>query len=120
MLKRYTLSVVFLALLGACGGGDDDEGRASATVTYTVSGTGTTSASVTYTSANGADQQSVVNLPWTHSFTGRRNEFLYVSAQNRNSSGSLQVTLSYAGAFKSPIANGGFPIATQSATCCGE
>jgi len=62
-------------------------------VTYIVNGTAGR-ASMTYATAGGGTaQQSDRFLPWTYDFTAQSADFLYISAQNSNSSGCVTVKI---------------------------
>jgi hypothetical protein len=57
-------------------------------VTYRVKGTAGRVA-LTYRNREGGTEQSVAPLPWQVSFDARAGSFLYVSAQNQDTSGSV-------------------------------
>ena len=74
----------------ATGGRPSEPAVASPTykVTYRVRGTAGRVA-LTYRNREGGTEQSVVPLPWQVSFDARAGSFLYVSAQNQDTSGSV-------------------------------
>lgn len=118
-MSRFTaLAALAIALaVSACGGGD-----ATYEVTYHVlhSDIFGGKSFVTYAPAEGAASQLTVTGSWT---SGKRlakaSEFLYVSAQNAQSTGTVYVTIKVDGKdFRSASGNGGFAIATASGTCC--
>jgi hypothetical protein len=57
-------------------------------VTYRIKGTAG-SAVLTYRNARGGTEQSSVRLPWELSFDAKGGTFLYISAQNESTSGSV-------------------------------
>jgi hypothetical protein len=57
-------------------------------VTYRVKGTAG-SAVLTYRNARGGTEQSSVRLPWELSFDAKGGLFLYISAQNESTTGSV-------------------------------
>lgn len=121
--------VVLATMLSACGGGSSDNSSnnsfgpsddpTASIVTYTVTGSLTNKAMVTYKTSGGATFQSTVTLPWSYFSSFNKGDFLYVSAQNQSSSGTVMTeitgsvgTLAYAGS------SGPYGIATASKSCC--
>jgi len=88
-------------------------------VLYKVSGTALT-VDVTYeNSSGGTSQVSGVSLPWQYQFsvTGSAYHFLYVSAQNSGSSGSVTSEIYVDGKVdKSSTSSGAYVIATSSSS----
>lgn len=84
-------------------------------VKYSVSGTAS-SVSLTYENEDGGTSQvSSVPLPWSYSFKAKEGDFLYISAQNNSSSGSVNVKISVNGdTRKSSSSDGAYVIATAS------
>ncbi|MBF9018410.1 MULTISPECIES: MmpS family transport accessory protein [unclassified Oceanispirochaeta] len=84
-------------------------------VEYEISGTAT-SVNITYSNASeGTSQVSDVSVPWTYSFESTTGNFLYVSAQNQNDSGSLTATIYVDGdVYKTSTSSGAYVIATAS------
>ena len=131
---RYSglIFAITLILLASCGGGGDAEnangngtsgqkpgsGTASAIVTYAVSGS-TNKASLTYSNSQGGTAQQTVSLPWSTQYTMKAGDFLYISAQNENASGSVTTEIRINGyAFKNTTSVGAYVIATSSGSCC--
>ncbi len=110
---------LWLGLVVACCGGSRSLQTAEAyRATYEVGGTAGR-VSVTYTNAAGDTEQQEVYLPWSKSFKTQYGEFLYISAQNQNDSGTVTTTIKVNGVIqKSSSSSGGFVIATSSYRCC--
>jgi hypothetical protein len=70
---------------------------------------------VTYQDADGdTAQQSGVRVPWSHS-VGRGSDFLYISAQNQGSSGSVTCSIRNNGrVVKQATSSGAYVICTAS------
>lgn len=128
MMKRL-LSVATLALsLAACGGGEDGKPAAPApvphTAKYEIEGFGTTSASLTYRNSTGGTEQRTVTLPASVPglvgvYFVETGDFLYISAQNNSSFGSVQVRIVVDGTtWRSATSSGAFGVATASGSCC--
>ena len=110
------LAAVSFLGYGALDDGSNSEGYK---VTYDVVGTGTTSASVTYRNQGGGTEQREVKLPWTESFSASPGDYLYISAQNKNGSGSITTYISINGETrKTSNSSGGHVIASASQRCC--
>jgi hypothetical protein len=122
--KKNPLAI--LAVLGVLGMGgwfflnlmDTAATLEPASVKYEVTGSeGATEASLTYEAPNGATQQEgSVRLPWDYESAAFTNgSFLYVSAQNKSSSGCVSVSISKGGAvIKTARSCGEYVIATAS------
>ncbi len=84
-------------------------------VEYSITGTAK-SVSVTYESeGGGTSQESEVSLPWKMSFTGMIGDFVYVSAQNQNSTGSVKCTIYKNGSIlETSESSGAYVISTAS------
>jgi hypothetical protein len=90
----------------------------TASVVYRVSGT-TDSASLTYINSQGGTVQETITTPWTKTYTMKADDFLYVSAQNQNASGSITSEILINGVtFKTTTSTGSYVIATASGSCC--
>lgn len=96
-------------------------------VTYEVAGsTGNKSqaaevtvANITYSNEQGGTQQEEIQTPWSKTFTIKRREFLYLSAQNRADNGRISAKILINGqAFKQSESIGGYVIASASGRCC--
>ena len=109
-----TLSVCVAILFVNCG---DNQllGPTVYNVEYKVTGSAST-VSLTYTNSNGgASQESDVSVPWSYSFKGSPDDFVYISAQNQGDNGSVTVTIYKNGSsFKTSTSNGAYVIATAS------
>lgn len=119
-MKNHFLIALFMLTLTACGGGDQP---GSASVSYSISGDGTTAASLTYANATGGTEQKTVTLPTTVPTSGTYSippgQFLYISAQNQSSSGSVTVKIMINGnVWKQSTSSGAYAIATASGGCC--
>jgi hypothetical protein len=61
----------------------------------------------------GVSQFSDVVAPWSYSFTASKNDFVYVSAQNQQSSGTITASIYTDGnLFKTSTSSGAYVIAT--------
>jgi len=86
-------------------------------IEYRVTGS-TNKVDITYTNKDGGTSQANgVSIPWSYSFTSSSGKFVYVSAQNKNESGSITVTIYKDGSvFKSSKSSGEYCIAGASGT----
>ncbi|MDR0274123.1 MAG: hypothetical protein LBI48_02045 [Burkholderiaceae bacterium] len=122
-MKPITIAAAFVVCAGmltGCGGGDDRPREYK--VTYEVSGLGTMvtpAALITLQSSSGT-YQITTKLPYTYGpVTRHEGDFLYVSAQNINASGSIYVSISADGkSIASGSSYAAYGIATASKTCC--
>ena len=71
---------------------------------------------VTYSNkSGGTSQESNVSTPWTHSFKGENEQFVYISAQNQGESGNVTVSIYRNGKkIETSTSNGAYVIATAS------
>lgn len=118
-----TLSyVALLTCLTACGGGDSTpEPPRSYLVEYTVIGGSIgNKATATYSAAQGVTEQKDVVLPASIvRFSSVAGDFLYISAQNPTSAGSISVGIKVNGVtWKSATSSAAYGIATASGSCC--
>lgn len=118
-----TLSyAAFLSCLGACGGGDSKtEPPPTYHVEYTVTGPAAgKTAFATYASASGVTEQKDIVLPGSIvRYSAVPGDFLYISAQNQTSAGSVSVSIKVNGTtWKSATSSAAYGIATASGTCC--
>lgn len=83
------------------------------TVKYEIKGSAS-EVDITYTNAEGGTaQESGVKLPWTYTFNGKAGDFVYISAQNQGSYGSVTVTIYKDNTnFKSTTSSGEYVIAS--------
>lgn len=72
--------------------------------------------SVTYENEDGGVSQiSSVPTPWEYKFEGEEGQFVYISAQNQNASGTVTVIIERDGkSWKSSSSSGAYVIATAS------
>ena len=84
-------------------------------VKYEVTGTATTVDITMENSSGGTSQFSDVAVPWSTYFTSKSGAFVYISAQNQASSGSVTVRIYKDGiVFKESTSSGAYVIATAS------
>jgi hypothetical protein len=104
-----------LAVLNGCGGSSTAPSKSFPHVEYRVDGTAT-QGSMTYSNATEGTEQVTANLPWSIAFTAtKESEFVYISAQNQNSTGTVHVSILLDGVlFKEASSTGAFVIATAS------
>jgi hypothetical protein len=91
MKRFFVFFVAVLAIIGC----DDSTNPDSKTydVSYRVSGTAP-SVNITMTNQSGGTSQfSDVSLPWSHSFSGKSGDFVYLSAQNQGQYGTVTVKI---------------------------
>lgn len=86
------------------------------TYEYRVTGTPLTSrVSLTYATVGGTSQVSSAVVPWTHTRSASAGDFLYVSAQIVEGTGSVTVAITHAGSVLRTTTSSGFAsIATVS------
>lgn len=84
-------------------------------MTYKVDGTATDVA-ITYANSAEGTSQITTKSPWTYSFERpKAGQFLYVSAQNQNATGTVHVSITRNGTlFKESTSSGAYVIATAS------
>lgn len=88
LIHALALSVTLLALSGC----DSLLGRSN--VMYEVTGSNVSKVSLTYESEGGGTAQiASASVPWTSSFKADKDDFLYVSAQIIEGTGSITVTI---------------------------
>lgn len=103
------------------GGIGSGGGGRSYSVRYRVMGT-TDSASVTYNNEHGdTEQMSEVDVPWNKTIKAEPGQFLYISAQNNNDSGTIITRIEVDGVrYKESKSEGAYVIATCSGTAGGD
>jgi hypothetical protein len=85
-------SAVLLLCLLAFAGCDSLLGNSN--IQYDVTGSGVTKVSLTYENSDGGTSQiSSATLPWSYSFKAKKDDFLYVSAQITEGTGTITVTI---------------------------
>lgn len=112
-MKRAALVLLCLFLLPAC-----DAVRGISDVEYTVTGVSVQKVSLTYENADGGTSQiASASVPWSLAFKGKRDSFVYISAQIIEGTGSVTVTIKKSGSvFKTSTSSGFASIATASGT----
>jgi hypothetical protein len=107
--------ILLLALMGC----KDNEpaGPETYQVKYSVTGSAT-KVDITYENEDGGTSQVAgASVPWSYSFTGEKGDFVYISAQNQDSTGTVTVTIYRDGdTFKTSTSSGAYVIATASGT----
>lgn len=94
-MRQYLLAGVLVALGLVTTGCNALTGNVD--VRYSVTGTATR-ASITYASSSaGTGQTGDVTLPWSFSWTAKKGDFVYVSAQNAGTSGCVRVEITLDG-----------------------
>jgi hypothetical protein len=84
-------------------------------VEYRVTGTALTVDLTIENSNGGTSQYSDEPLPWSYSYTGRSDDFVYVSAQNQGDTGTVTATIYIDGdVYKTSTSSGAYVIATAS------
>ena len=113
--KKHLVATIFAGFLMSCAAVFIFSCGVIPDVEYKVTGSAST-VSVTYTNRDGGtSQESDVSIPWSYSFKGSPNDFVYISAQNQGESGSVTVTIYKNGSsFKTSTSDGAFVIATAS------
>lgn len=110
--------LIILVLFSACSVFDREVAPGNYSIEYIVSGTGAcTRADLTYyNSSEGISQQSDATLPWSYKFTvSDKHQFLYISAQNDFSSGSVTTTIKINGTVEATsTSTGAYVISTSS------
>ena len=120
-MKKIFILLIILFFIG-CGGEDEslfdssyDDSPSYYAIKYEVTGTAST-VDITYENRDGGTSQiSDRYLPWEYTFTGKSGDFVYVSAQNQGSSGTVTVTI-YDGdrILDTSTSSGAYVIATAS------
>ena len=86
-------------------------------VEYRITGSASTVDVTLNNSDGGTEQYSGVSVPHTYSYSNFRDWFLYISAQNNDSYGSVTVAIYLNGVLKkSATSSGAYVIATASGT----
>ncbi|MEA3475104.1 MAG: MmpS family transport accessory protein [Candidatus Cloacimonadota bacterium] len=110
MKKLLFAFVILLVVLIGCSIFDF-----SIDVKYEVTGSAN-KVDVTYANKDeGTSQANDVSIPWSYSFEGEGDQFVYISAQNQGQSGSVTVTIYRDGKkFKRSTSTGAYCIASAS------
>jgi uncharacterized protein (UPF0333 family) len=107
LLAVICICVVFLASSVNIGGGGEAH-----RVVLRVDGS-SSAAFITYNNAQGGGEQVEVTIPWEKGFTVSESIFLYVAAQNKNDTGTVNCKISVDGkTLKTSSSSGGYVIAT--------
>jgi hypothetical protein len=93
--------VGLVGVLGACSATSDDDGDGGVTVFYTVSDSAGSELSLTYTNADGNTEQRKVTVealsPWELKLEMERGDFVYISAQRGDGTGTVRCTITAGG-----------------------
>lgn len=110
---KILLVITTLCLLLACSNPFDT----SIDVRYEVTGTAE-AVNITYENdSGGISQVSNIQLPWSMSFSGNPEDYVYLYAQNQGETGSITVTIFKDGdVFRRATSQGSFVIASVSGT----
>ena len=102
-------------------GGPPEGGRGEFTykVTYIVKGTAP-GAMLTYRNPRGGTEQTSVRLPWESSFTVKGGEFLYISAQNEGTSGSVTCEILLDGVSRTNATSSGAYVIAECSSAAGR
>jgi len=109
LLRLGSMMLIAMLLLLNC----DNPLDSSIDVKYKVTGTAET-VDITYENRDGGtSQEADVEVPWSYSFTGHPGDFVYISAQNQGSTGTVTVTILTDGdVVKTSTSEGAYVIAT--------
>jgi len=121
MVSRVSLIVACSVLLGACfHSSPTSPSSATASVEYRITGSAVSRVSITYENATGGTSQiSSAALPWSFSRSAKTGDFLYVSGQIAEGTGTMTVSVYVNGSvFKTSTSSGFAAIATASGSCC--
>lgn len=113
---RHMRGFALLLSLAAC---SNPFAPSRPSIEYRVTGTASM-VSVTYATAGGGTAQvGTATLPWSTSFKCEKaGDFLYVSAQNRGTTGTVTVTIyKDSASYKTTTSSGSFVIATAEGSC---
>ena len=112
-MKKLVLLISILMFVGC-----DDEDYSAPSVEYRVTGSAT-SVSITLSNASeNTEQYSNISLPYSYIFDSASGNFLYISAQNQGSSGSVTSTIYVDGdVFETATSSGEYVIASASGSC---
>ena len=103
---RSVILILAIAVLASCRK-DKDE-----TVRYEVD---CTSCDLTYTNSSENTEQRSMTNEWSYEFKAPKGQFVYISAQNNNASGTVGVKIiARGGVFESASSSGAYVIATAS------
>ena len=106
MKKMYVLAAAILFIAGC---------SFEREVRYEVTGTAALVDITIENSSGGTSQYADVAPPWTYDFSAKVDDFVYVSAQNATSTGSVTATIKIDGdTFKTSTSSGAYVIATAS------
>ena len=92
--KNHILFIfIILFSLSACNKDDNPAQDNSRSVKYEVTGSASSVSLTLNNATRGTEQIDSAPLPWARSFTVQKGAFLYVSAQNNGSSGSITASV---------------------------
>jgi len=91
--SAITFILPFFLILFGCNKDDNPTTDNSRSVKYQVTGSASTVSLTLNNATGGTEQIASATLPWSESFTVQKGDFLYVSAQNNGSSGSVTATV---------------------------
>ncbi len=113
-MKTLLTLLSVLILLSSCDLYEDIESTPD-TVTYNLSGTAPTVNITINNKDGGTEQFSNISLPWSYSFEAYSDFFMYLSAQNQGSAGSVTATINVnGGQYKTSTSSGAYVIASVS------
>ena len=106
-MKKSYLFIAAMLLIAGC--------SLEREVRYEVTGTAALVDITIENSSGGTSQYSDVAPPWAYDFSAMVDDFIYVSAQNATSTGSVTATIKIDGdVYKSSTSSGAYVIATAS------
>lgn len=112
-MKKILILAIFLIF--GCDKKENPVESNTAEVEYRVTGTAVMVDLTISNESEGTEQFSNARLPWSKNFVGTKGNFIYVSAQNTGSSGSVTAAIYINGSiFKTSTSNGAYVIATAS------
>lgn len=88
-------------------------------VTYVVKGTAP-GAMLTYRNPRGGTEQTSVRLPWETSFTVKGGEFVYISAQNEGTTGSITCEILLDGVSRTNATSSGAYVIAECSSAAGR
>lgn len=121
-MRRILNTAALALLIGGCGGGDNKQPEPIIySVEYVITGVfAGNNANVTYSNSTGGTEQKNVIFPGSIKYPFFPvGGFMYISAQNQTSSGSISVEIKVNDVhYKSATSTSAYGIATTSGSCC--